>query len=51
VEREVSGEFVRLLPDWEGAEMTLWVVWPNHAFQSAATRHFLEWIVEQTRTA
>ena len=48
-QREASGELVRLLPEWAGAEMTLWVVWPNHSFQSAAARQFLAWVVEQIR--
>lgn len=39
----------RLLPEWEGDEMTLWAVWPNHEFQSAAARRFLEWASEQVR--
>lgn len=47
-QRQASGELVRLLPDWEGEQMTLWVVWPNHSFQSAAARQFLTWVVEQT---
>lgn len=46
--RVASGELVRLLPEWEGEGMDLWVVWPNHSYQSAAARAFLEWIVEQT---
>ncbi|MFK7929862.1 MAG: LysR family transcriptional regulator [Myxococcota bacterium] len=45
--RRASGELVRLLPEWEGSAMTLWVVWPNHSFQSAATRSFLDWMIEQ----
>ena len=45
--RMASGELVRLLPEWEGDAATLWAVWPNHAFQSAATRRFLEWTSEQ----
>jgi DNA-binding transcriptional LysR family regulator len=41
---------VRLRPEWEGDELSLWVVWPNHGLKSAATRLFLDWIVEQTGT-
>jgi len=47
-DRLASGELQRLLPDWEGASLTLWVVWPNHDFQSAATRSFVSWILEQS---
>ena len=47
--RLASGDLVRLLPEWEGDEMTLWAVWPNHEFQSTAARRFLEWASEQVR--
>ncbi|MFT5682444.1 MAG: LysR family transcriptional regulator for bpeEF and oprC [Myxococcota bacterium] len=47
--RQVRGELVRLLPEWEGAGLPLWIVWPRHNFQSAAARMFLEWVVEQSR--
>jgi len=49
--RVAEGELVRLLPDWEGEEQLLWVVWPSHRFQSAAARSFLEWVVAQARAA
>ena len=45
--RRARGELVRVLPEWEGFAMTLWVVWPNHSFQSAAARSFLDWMIEQ----
>ena len=47
--RLASGELVRLLPEWEGEQMRLWAVWPNHDFQSAAARRFLEWASEQVQ--
>jgi DNA-binding transcriptional LysR family regulator len=46
-----SGERVRLLPQWQGTAMTLWGVWPNRSFQSAAIRLFLRWMVEQVGCA
>lgn len=42
-----GAEMVRLLPEWEGDSLSLWVVWPNHSFQSAAARRFVEWVVQQ----
>jgi len=44
---EASGALVRLLPDWYGEPLTLWAVRPKHRYASAATRLFLEWMVEQ----
>jgi DNA-binding transcriptional LysR family regulator len=39
------GELVQILPEGKGPDMELWVVWPNHDYQSGAARAFLDWVI------
>lgn len=43
----VDGDLVQILPEWKGSDMDLWVVWPNHAYQSVQTRAFLDWFIPE----
>ena len=42
-----SGALVRVLPGYQSARLDLWVVWPVHRYQRAATRAFVEWMTHQ----
>lgn len=37
---------VRLLPETAVPTLPLWIVWPQHRYQRAATRAFVDWAIE-----
>lgn len=39
-----AGRLVRVLPELSAPPLDLWVVWPRHRFQRAATRAFVDWM-------
>jgi len=48
VEQDLAtGALVRLLAEQQSPRLDLWVVWPVHRYQRAATRAFIEWMTFQ----
>lgn len=49
VERDLAtGALVRILAELQSPRLDLWVVWPVHRYQRAATRAFIEWMTLQS---